>query len=175
MGTFLDRFCPDLCVKNISDIDLDGLKASGYEALMIDLDNTLLPWKDSCAPASSREWVERAKALGMKICIVSNTHYPSRMMKIAAELDVPALAGALKPRSHGFSKAAKMLGCENAHVVVVGDQVMTDVLGGNRAGMYTILVEPMHPREFAGTKVSRVIERIILFRLRRLGKLGNKV
>jgi hypothetical protein len=68
-----------------------------------------------------------------------------------------------------------MLGCESERAVVIGDQVMTDMLGGNSAGMYTILVAPMHPREFIGTKVSRVFERIILFRLRRLGKLGNKV
>ena len=142
---------------------------------MLDLDNTLLPWKDAYVPNSSSEWIQRVKAMGMKICIVSNTHYPKRMKKIAAELDIPALAGALKPRPYGFNKAAKMLECECGRVVVVGDQVMTDVLGGNRAGMYTILVDPMHPREFIGTKVSRVIERIILFRLRRLGKLGNKV
>ena len=151
---------------SVVDIDVAALKSAGYEALMLDLDNTLLPWQSCDVPESSRNWIERAKGLGMKLCIVSNTHNPKRLAKIAADLDVAFLSRALKPRIYGFEKAGKMLGCSLGRAVVVGDQILTDILGGNLAGMHTILVRPMHRREFVGTKISRLIERGILVLLR---------
>jgi HAD superfamily phosphatase (TIGR01668 family) len=161
MAGFLDSFRPDMRARGVTDIDLARLHEQGFTGLLLDLDNTLLPWKNSDIPESSRTWIESAKQLGMKPCIVSNTHYPKRLNKIAGELGVPAVARALKPRAYGFDRAAEMIGCELARAVVVGDQLLTDIWGGNRAGAYTILVNPMHPREFIGTKVSRVVERLI--------------
>lgn len=174
MGRFLENCSPGRYVENIAQIDLDELKSNGIEGLLIDLDNTLLPWKDSAIPPASREWVSRAKSLGMKLCIVSNTHYPKRLNKIASELEIASIPRALKPRPYGFNKAIEMLGLEKANCAAIGDQVLTDILGGNRAGVYTILVKPMHRVEFFGTKISRVIEWIILTLLRRLGKTGTK-
>ncbi len=102
----------------------------------------------------------------MKVCIVSNTHKPSRLKRVAGELGVECVARALKPRSRGFDLAMSMMGSLPEKSVVIGDQLLTDVWGGNRAGMYTILVTPMHPREFVGTKISRLVE---MFLLRSLG------
>lgn len=174
MAGFLDNCCPSLNVGSIADVDLHDLRNKGYQALMLDLDNTLLPWQSSDVPDTSREWVERAKTLGFKLCIVSNTHNPRRLERIAVDLGIESIARALKPRPYGFNKAAEMLGCESERAVVIGDQVLTDVLGGNRAGMYTVLVKPIHPREFFGTKISRVIEWFVLARLHKLGRLGTK-
>lgn len=173
MGRLVDVFCPDLCVERITDIDLTGLQADGCQALMLDLDNTLLPWKSSTVPDDCRCWIEQARELGLKLCIVSNTHNPRRLNRIADSLGVPAFARALKPRPHGFDRAVEVLGCDREKCVVVGDQVMTDIWGGNRAGMFTILVKPMHRLEFVGTKVSRMVEWAILTYLRRLGRLGT--
>jgi len=161
MSRIADSFQPNLRVPGIADIDLASLREQGFEGLLLDLDNTLLAWKSSDMPDSSAMWVESAKQLGMKPCIVSNTHYPKRLNRIAGELGIPAVAHALKPRGHGFAKAAELIGCELGRTVVVGDQLLTDIWGGNRVGAYTILVNPMHPREFIGTKVSRLIERVI--------------
>ncbi len=161
MAKFFDSFRPDMRARSVADIDLGKLKEQGYVGLLLDLDNTLLPWKDCVIPDESRQWIESSKQLGMKPCILSNTHYPDRLMKIAAALDIPALPRALKPRNHGFLKAIEIIGCEIEHTVVVGDQLLTDIWGGNRAGAFTVLVNPMHPREFIGTKVSRMLERII--------------
>ena len=174
MAGTLDSFRPNLRVSGITDIDLASLREQGFEGLLLDLDNTLLPWKNSDVPDSSRMWVETAIQLGMKPCIVSNTHYPKRLNRIAGELGIPAVAGALKPRGHGFEKAAEAIGCELGRAVVVGDQLLTDILGGNRAGAYTILVNPMHPREFIGTKLSRVVERAILWMLGEPARQGTK-
>lgn len=174
MGSFLDKCCPWRFVDSIDQIDLYELKSNGIEGLLMDLDNTLLPWKDSVIPQESREWTDRAKSMGMKLCIVSNTHYPRRLNKIAGELGIASISRALKPRPYGFNKAVEMLGLDKANCVVIGDQVLTDVLGGNRAGIHTILVKPMHRVEFFGTKISRAIEWVILALLRRLGKTGTK-
>lgn len=155
---------PDLYVQGIVDIDLAQLKERGVEAILIDLDNTLLPWKSSEVPESSKRWVEEAKRLGFRLCIVSNTHYPKRLNRIAEGLGIECVARALKPRGRGFSEAVRLVGCELASSAVVGDQLFTDIWGGNRAGAYTILVTPMDYKEFIGTKVSRALEKIA-FRL----------
>lgn len=162
----MSRLRPGMRVKCVSDIAVTDLREQGYRALLLDLDNTLLPWQSSDLPESSKQWVQGAKQLGMKLCIVSNTHHPKRLNAIADELGVESVARALKPRVGGFRRAAELLGCELRDSVVVGDQLFTDILGGNIAGAYTILVNPMHPREFIGTKITRVLE-WIAFRLMR--------
>ncbi len=169
MSRFLELCRPDESVSRVTDIDLTRLTSRGMEALLIDLDNTLLPWQSSEVPADVREWVERAKASGLKLCIVSNTHNPRRLRRIAEELGIEWLDRALKPRRASFVRAAERVGCSVERAVVVGDQILTDVLGGNLAGMHTVLVAPMHPREFVGTKINRLIERLI-----RRWDIGNK-
>ena len=157
----IERFRPKMRVSSLTEIDPVALREQGIEALLLDLDNTLLPWKDPSLPESSKAWVESAKNAGIKSCLVSNTHYPKRLNRIAGELGILAVPHALKPRSHGFEKAAALIGCDLDRAAVVGDQLLTDIWGGNRVGAYTILVNPMHPREFVGTKVSRLVERVI--------------
>ena len=161
MAGLLERFRPKMRVVSVTHIDAVALREQGFEGLLLDLDNTLLPWKDPNLPESSKLWVESAKQAGMKPCLVSNTHYPRRLNRIAAEMGIPAVPHSLKPRRHGFEKAAALVGCELDRCVVVGDQLLTDVWGGNRVGAYTILVNPIHAREFVGTKVSRLVERVI--------------
>lgn len=166
MNGFLEKFRPTQCVESVAHIDLSALMSLGFNTLMLDLDNTLLPWKDSTLPELSQQWIQQAKEMGMKLCIVSNTHNPKRLSNIAAHLGIPSVCRALKPRKHGFMKAAAVLDSSPEHTVVVGDQLLTDILGGNLAGMRTILVRPMHRREFIGTKLSRLVERGILAILR---------
>ncbi|MDH7602825.1 MAG: YqeG family HAD IIIA-type phosphatase [Armatimonadota bacterium] len=157
----LDLCRPDESVSRVTDIDLDRLMDKGFKALLLDLDNTLLPWQSMEVPADVRRWVNRAVQLGFRLCIVSNTHNPRRLRQIAAEIGVECVHRALKPRGSGFTIALAKLGCAGSEAVVVGDQLLTDILGGKLAGMYTILVDPMHPREFVGTKISRLIERFL--------------
>lgn len=173
MGEMLEMFRPDQYVRNVTEINLDALRQNGYKALMLDLDNTLLPWASSQIPESSRQWIESAKAMGMQLCIVSNTHNPKRLNGVARELGISCIFRALKPGPHGFERALKMLGCKAENCVVVGDQLLTDILGGNWACMHTILVEPMHPKEFIGTKLSRLVERFIIARLRKRSASGT--
>lgn len=173
MARVLELFRPDEFVPSVVDIDLVSLKERGFEALMVDLDNTLLPWKDSVVPHEVAAWVSRARELGLGLCIVSNTHDPRRLERIASALEIACVSRALKPRRHGFVKACGLIGCDASRAVVVGDQLLTDILGGNAAGMHTILVQRMHRREFVGTKFSRLIEKALLALLRRGGPVGT--
>ena len=162
MAGLLEVFRPDRYVARVTDIDLPELAAAGCDCLLLDLDNTLLPWKSSEITEEVRAWVARAKELGIKPAIVSNTHYPTRLSKIAEGLDIPWAARAMKPWRRGFVEAARLVGSAPEKAVVVGDQLLTDILGGNRAGMRTILVKPVHHHEFVGTKLSRLVERGIM-------------
>lgn len=174
MNGFLEQFRPDESVARITEVDLSVLQAEGCQAILLDLDNTLLPWQSSRMPDDVREWIEQARTLGLRMCIVSNTHNPRRLRKIAEDLGVQCVDRALKPRKGGFLRAAEIVCCEPAECTVVGDQVLTDILGGNLAGMRTVLVKPMHRREFVGTKISRLIERLVLTLLRRGNRTGTK-
>ena len=167
MPGFLEAFRPGARTPRLRDVDIQDLLAQGRDSVLLDLDNTMLPWKDSHLPEETVVWIEEAKAAGLKVCIVSNTHYPRRLAQIAEQIEVPYVSRALKPRPYGFLKALDVLSTVPERAVVIGDQVLTDVWGGNRAGIFTILVDPLHPREFVGTKVSRLIERGILCLLKR--------
>jgi HAD superfamily phosphatase (TIGR01668 family) len=87
---------------------------------------------------------------------------------------IPFVSKATKPRVKGFAAAMELLGVRPEETVVVGDQIFTDILGGNRAGAYTILVVPIDPREFLGTRLVRVVERRVLNYLQRQGLLTEK-
>ena len=172
MSKFLELCCPAEYVESVSCIDVQGLKQRHIDALLVDLDNTLVPWQGYEIKPEVLDWLREVKAQGIKVCIVSNTRTARRLRKLAEEFDVPFAKKALKPRRGGFREALKLLDIEPARAAVVGDQIFTDILGGNRLGVYTILVDPLYRREFFGTKISRLFEKLILRKLRRQGKLS---
>jgi len=165
---FLRRFCPDYRVKTISDISPTDLAASGIKGVLLDLDNTLLPWKGNDIPAETTEWLQKCRSAGLKLCLVSNTRNQPRLVRIAKELGIEAVrAWKMKPSRDGFEEALKLLGIQVSEAIMVGDQMFTDVWGGNRMGMITVWVERMHPREFFGTRISRMLENVVLAILER--------
>ncbi len=158
---------PDKVVDSIYHIDLEELKGAGIRAIIADLDNTLLPWDSSEIAAGLVDWVQKVKDAGLRLAILSNSFSPSRVETISSALDVLAVSKAIKPRRSGFRAIATRFGLEPRQVAVVGDQLFTDVLGGNRSGMYTILVTPMSRTEFFGTRIMRRLERLFLNRIKK--------
>lgn len=153
---------PAMDAPSVLEIDLDALRARGIEALFLDLDNTLVLWRSQEVRDEIAEWVRKAQAAGLKLAIVSNAGHARRVEPVARALGIPFTVRAAKPRRGAFRKAAADLGLPPRKVAVIGDQVLTDVLGGNRAGMLTILVSPIdRRREFVWTKCMRVLERAI--------------
>ena len=152
---------PDKIVGSIYDIDLLALQSQGINAVIADLDNTLVPWNMSEVDERLQGWLTTLWAAGLKLAIVSN-NFPSRVEEMSARLGVIAVAQAVKPSRRAFLGVADRFGLAPDQVCVVGDQLLTDILGGNRSGMYTILVTPLDGREFIGTKMVRVLERLLM-------------
>jgi HAD superfamily phosphatase (TIGR01668 family) len=153
-------------VDSIYDIDLENLKTNNIKALIADLDNTLVPWRSSEIQEKLTNWIATVRDADLKIAIVSN-NTSARVEAMSSQLGVIALSGAIKPRRGAFRNIAAQFNLEPHEVAVVGDQLFTDILGGNRTGMYTILVTPISKHEFIGTKLMRMVENLFLNRLRK--------
>ncbi|MBI2265103.1 MAG: YqeG family HAD IIIA-type phosphatase [Armatimonadetes bacterium] len=158
--------------KSVVDVNLEELREAGYDAIIFDLDNTLVGWRAKTVPQDVTRWLERAGDLGFKMCIVSNS-LVRRVTKFSELLGIPAIPKAIKPMQRPFLRALHILNAHPQKVVVIGDQVFTDVLGGNRLGSFTILVRPVDKREFFTTILFRTAEKLVLFRLRKKGMLKD--
>lgn len=171
LHSILSLLCPDQVAESVTCVDVAALKCRRIEALLMDLDNTLVPWRGYDVSTGVLEWLRGAEAQGLKLCIVSNTRFPKRLARLAGKLGMPFVNAAFKPRRGAFRAALALLDVEPSSAAVVGDQVFTDILGGNRLGLHTILVRPLSRREFAGTRISRLFERVVLWMLGRRGML----
>ncbi len=160
----LSRLRPREFVASIYEIDWRELYRRGMRAVLTDLDNTLVEWNSPVATPQLLTWLNEVRTLGFEVCIVSNND-AKRVLEFAERVGIPAIYKAGKPRRRSYLKAMRMLGVEPSATVMVGDQIFTDVLGANRLGLYTILVKPIHPREFVGTRLMRRMERLILRQL----------
>jgi HAD superfamily phosphatase (TIGR01668 family) len=163
---------PDAVAPHVTAIRPEALRARGIRGLIVDLDNTLTLWNDARCTPEVAGWLRGLEAADIRVCIVSNNG-PERVARFCRGLVSPPpwIAYAGKPRRRAYRRALQRLGLPPATVAVVGDQVFTDVLGGKRAGLWTILVPPLGRREFPATRLVRVVERLWLARLRRQGRL----
>lgn len=151
---------PDAVAERLSAVSLGDLAALGAAGVIVDLDNTLVGYRQDEPAEADVAWIAAAVAAGLKVALVSN-NYGERVQRVSRILGVPAVAGALKPLPGGFLRALKMLGTPRQHTFVVGDQVFTDVLGARLCGMRVILTHPLEPHDFGGTRVLRFLERLV--------------
>jgi len=152
---------PKLYLNSVFEISLEILEKNNIKGLILDVDNTLIDI-DRVMPEGLETWCEDLKNANIKMCIVSNTNKLKKVKKVATDLDIPYISFAKKPSKKGFYKAMEILELESKHIAVVGDQIMTDVLGGNRVGMFTILTKPLDKRDIILTRVKRPLENIII-------------
>ncbi len=144
---------PDLVARRFEDIDFERALAEGRRFLCLDLDNTLLPQKGHELPEAvvSRLLQLRKEGKVQDICLISNVIFPGhrlrRLHRLAEQLSIKhVVAGYFwnrKPKSAPFRQALQLLGARPSQCVMVGDQLYSDILGGNRMGFYTIWVLPM--------------------------------
>ena len=151
-----DRFAPRL-----HDVSHEELEAAGIRGLIIDLDNTLLGFRETELAREHVDWVAAALERGFRIAMVSN-NFSERVNTLAAQLNIVCFPNALKPLPFGFLRAKRSLQLRRREIAVVGDQLFTDVLGGKLCGHYTILTEPIELKDFAITRVFRFFERLML-------------
>ncbi|WP_027091204.1 YqeG family HAD IIIA-type phosphatase [Cohnella thermotolerans] len=168
------RLLPDQIVNTVFDIDLNALRARGVRGIITDLDNTLVSVKTPVATPELKAWLEKVKHEDFQVVILSNNS-ETRVSRFAVPLGIPFIPAARKPLGGAFRRALGLLKLEAPEVVVVGDQLLTDMLGGRRMGLHTILVTPIAPgEEGLGTQINRRIEKIALSRLRKQGLWPQK-
>jgi hypothetical protein len=151
-----NRFAPRL-----HDVPHEELEAAGIRGLIVDLDNTLLGFRETELGQEHIAWVARAHDRGFRIVMLSNNR-SGRVNVLAAQLKVECIPNALKPLPFGFLRAKRQLNMRRHEIAVVGDQLFTDVLGGKLCGLYTILTEPIEGKDFAVTRFFRFFERAML-------------
>ena len=133
-----DRVC-----ETIFDLHGSALAARGITLLLADLDNTLAPYGVPLPTDEVRAWNEELKAAGVTLFVLSNNRHADRPRVFCEALGIPFIGHAGKPKAGSFFRAMERMGVSPAQTAIVGDQIFTDVLGGNRAGVTTILVKPI--------------------------------
>jgi len=152
---------PKLYIKNVTKIDLEFLEKNNIKGLILDVDNTLIDY-DKKPIDGLQKWCEDLKQNNIKLCILSNSNKKEKVRNIAKKLDIPFIYFAKKPLKSGFKKAKKILELQNENIGVVGDQLMTDVLGANRCKMFSVLVEPISEKDIWITKLKRPLENYVI-------------
>lgn len=158
----LNRLQPNLIARRLWEVDIKELATRGIRGVILDLDNTLTPWRSLEVPDEARAWLRAALAAGVRVCLVSNAATARRVQPVAGQFGIPWITRAVKPLSRGYLRAMRVMQTTPATTAAIGDQVFTDILGGNRLGLFTILVDPISDREALVTKlIQRPLERLI--------------
>ncbi len=161
----LENLYPDEYLDSAYEIEFDRFYEEGYRGIIFDVDNTLVPHG---APADERavRLFAHLKELGYQCCLLSNNKEP-RVKMFNDVVQVKYIFKAGKPKVSGYRQAMELMGTDADNTLFVGDQIFTDVYGANRAGLWTILTRPIHPKEEIQIVLKRYLERIVLFFYRR--------
>lgn len=152
---------PDLYYEDVFGIDLEDLSRRGIDTLLVDLDNTLVPRDTNVVTDEHLAWADRLRAEGFKVALVSN-NWHERVKSFANTLGFALVPKAVKPLPFAFIKALRMLGSSRRTAATVGDQMFTDVLGGNLLGMTSVMVVPLSATDLPHTLFLRRMEARVL-------------
>lgn len=151
---------PDAHLNNVREITTNFLQDNKINALILDVDNTLIDY-DKNLPEETIEWAKELKSNNIKLYILSNTNKKEKVKTVAEKLGIEYMYFAKKPLKSGFKKVQEKLKEPSQNIAVVGDQIFTDIVGGNRCKMFTILVEPIAEKDIWITMVKRPLENAI--------------
>lgn len=156
MNLFPKASCP-----SAYQIDYEGLAAEGCRGVIFDIDNTLVKDQQEATPEAAA-LLSRIRSLGIKTFILSNNH-EERVRLFAEAVGAQYIFEGGKPKKGGYRRAMEEMGTDEASTVFVGDQLFTDIWGANRAGVFSILVDPVDPHELFHIRLKRILEWPILF------------
>lgn len=134
---------PGQVLGSIYDLEPEALRDQGITLVLADLDNTLTPYEESLPSSALRLWKEKLEENGISLFVVSNSRKSRRCPDFCAALGIGCVRHAGKPGIKGFREALEKTGRSAGEALMVGDQIFTDILGANRAGIRTVLVKPM--------------------------------
>ena len=157
----LECLYPKVYLDSTYEIDFEQYYQDGYRAIIFDIDNTLVPHG---APADQRALAlfKRLHALGYQTMMLSNNKEP-RVKMFCDAVDAEYIYKAGKPNPANYREAMKRMHTDEKNTLFVGDQIFTDVWGANKAGIYSILVKPIHPKEEIQIVLKRYLEKVVLF------------
>jgi len=153
----LEIFKPTWMVESIYNISPEQLKHLGIEVVLTDLDNTLIAWNLPEATEQTVQWIQWMKDEGIRVVIISNNS-GNRVEKVASILDVDFVPNALKPTKRGFKKVLNKIGYNKTNILMVGDQILTDIIGAYNIGIESVLVKPIMNSDAWNTRINRFIE-----------------
>jgi len=152
---------PDLFIKSVFILDINWLKKRGIKGILLDIDNTLVTHKQKVPDEKVVELIKSFRENDIKVAIVSNAR-KKRVDIFNEKLGLYARYRAFKPSKRGFLKAMSDLNLNPEETAVIGDQLFTDIRGGNRIGLTTILVEPLDENEPVTVRVKRIFEKLFV-------------
>lgn len=167
----VDLVIPNSYVENIEKINYKKLQELGITNLIFDIDNTIMPVNDIKVTAELKEFFNHLKK-DFTICLVSNNG-EVRVNPVKMELEVMALASANKPKKEAYEKTLKLLKSTKQTTAMIGDQMLSDIVFGNQFGLYTILVEPFAKKYDIKTGTSRILQNILMKKLKKKIKRYN--
>lgn len=155
-------FYPTLYRRRITDVTAEDLHRLGVRGVLLDVDNTLTTHDAPDLTEDVKNWLAAMGEQGFALVVVSNNS-PERVAPFAAKLGLPYAANARKPLPVGYRAASAEINVPLKECVAIGDQIFTDVMGANLAGIPSVLLEPIQPevdQKFIAFK--RKIERPML-------------
>ena len=157
----MSLFFPGEYLDSTYVIDFDKLYKDGYRAVIFDVDNTLVPHGEP-ADERAKALLAHLKELGYSCMLLSNNKEP-RVKMFNDAVQVNYMFKANKPLPGNYKKAMQIMGSTKENTLFVGDQIFTDVMGANIAGIRTVLVKPIHPKEEIQIVLKRRLEWIVLW------------
>lgn len=154
-------FRPTYVFNDITGITPKFLKRKHIKGIVLDIDNTLTTHNNPVPPQSSMDWLARVKKAGIKLIIVSNNK-PPRVEPFAQLLDLEYVANGRKPLTYGINEAVRRMGFEKCDIAAIGDQIFTDIMGANLAGIRSCFVYPLEPETSLPFRFKRTIEKPLL-------------
>lgn len=166
----MSAITPDAYFVSILDIDPRSLADKGYRAVLLDVDNTLLPRGSQQVEPEVVQWLADVKRAGLDVVLLSNCS-GDRAEETAEALGLPVVSSAFKPLSRGYIRACAMLGVAPKDALMIGDQSYTDVFGAHRLGMDAYMVMPQNENEPFHTFALRLLDRRAVRGMRAQGSL----
>ena len=149
---------PEIKLRGITDITVELLIKNNIKALLLDIDNTMSTHHGTILTNGLLEWIKYMQDNGIKLMVLSNSKR-FRVEPFAARIGLPFISSGCKPLPMGYLRGVKALGEKCKNTAIVGDQIFTDVLGGNVVGVKTILLTPIKPEDGWSFKLRRKLEK----------------
>ena len=152
---------PDKIFNSFDEISVSFLKENGISALILDIDNTLIPYEEAVPGPSVLAWLSLLFEADIKVAFVTNNH-KKRLNRFNESLGFPAYANSFKPFLKNMRAAMRAMGSDTHNTANIGDQIFTDTWAGKRLGIRTFLVQPIRDKRDPFTRMKRLLEKPIL-------------